>query len=598
MKRKFIFFNLILALALMVTPSAMAIGTPAGTAITNRAYVDYKDANGNALTRIYSNTVTTTVSQVAAVDVVPASYTDAGANGNTLAYHVEIFNNGNGTDTFTFTYALDAASAWTPTSVKFYYDVDHSQTYNPAVDTVQLVETSPGSGIYRAVNGTGNPVSVAADDDYDFFMLLVVPAAGTAPDTTKSIINITAKSDFDNAKTDTGTYTAVVASAVITSDKSHTPNIATHAPLPGETIKYKIVLTNNGSTSGTGVVVSDPIPAGLTYKTNTIKVDSVAQTDGADADKADYNLSTAGAVTFNLGTIAAGVTVTVEFDVTVNSGVTAGTSIKNQASVSYSSGGNPISAQTDSDALFVGTSSAVDLTATTTSVSGNPGDTVTFPITVTNNGNSADVIDITYSSTAGWTYNLWYDANNDGIAGNDGDFLLTDTDNDGVIDTGSLPKGGTAQILAVATIPAGTADQTKDTLVVTGTSSNDITISDPTQNIVTTVKAPLLAITKTVSPTGAQPPGTTLTYTVAVINNGTGVATNVVISDLRPAYTTFVSGSLKTGAALASLVTRTDASDGDSAEYDAAANSVVAGGAGNPLGPGGSFYLQFQVTIN
>jgi len=583
---------------LAFAPQAMAVGTAAGTNITNQAYADYKDANGNDLTRVFSNTVTTTVSQVAGVDVLPPTFTEAGANSTTLAYHIEIFNTGNGEDTYSFSYAVDPASDWTPTSVSFYFDVDHSQTYDPAVDTVQLVETSPGSGIYQAVDGTGTPVPIAPDNDYDMHMIVEVPDGVTAPDTTSSIIKVTATSNFDNAQTDLGTFTAIIATAVIFGEKSHTPDIATHAPTPGETVTYKIVLTNSGSTDGTATSVSDPIPNGLTFTPGSIKVDTVTLTDADDGDAADYNITTPNAVTIDVGTVTAGASVTIEFDVTVSAGVASGTAIANQATVTYTSGGNEIVAQTDSDLLFVGTSATFDLTAAATVASGDPGDKITYPITVTNGGNGDDVADITYTSTAGWAWDLWYDANDDGIAGNDGDFLLTDSDGDGVVDTGLIPAGGTAAILATTTIPAGTADGTTDTLVVTGTSSVDTNVTDTTGDLTTTVTAPVLSVSKTVTPTGSQPPGTELTYTVTVSNSGTGVATNVIITDLRPTSTTYTAGSLLTGSSLATLTGRTDAADGDGAEYDTGSHAVVAGNAGTSLGAGGTYILQFKVTID
>ena len=120
-----------------------------------------------------------------------------------------------------------------------------------------------------------------------------------------------------------------------------------------------------------------------------------------------------------------------------------------------------------------------------------------------------------------------------------------------------------------------------------------------TATFTTTVTAPVLTITKTVSPTGNQPPGTELTYQATVTNVGTGVATSVVISDIVPQYTTYVAGSIKTGATAGSLVARTDASDGDGGRYDAGTDVVTAGGAGVlSLGAGGTWVLEFKVTID
>ena len=133
---------------------------------------------------------------------------------------------------------------------------------------------------------------------------------------------------------------------------------------------------------------------------------------------------------------------------------------------------------------------------------------------------------------------------------------------------------------------------------MTGTSTNDTDVSDQ-QSFTTTVTAPVLSAVKSVSPTGNQPPGTELTYTVEVTNSGTGTATNVVITDPVPQYTTYKTATIKTGSSLATLVTRTDDNDGDGGTFDGTNHRVVVGsGTSLSLGSGGKLFLQFTVTID
>lgn len=74
----------------------------------------------------------------------------------------------------------------------------------------------------------------------------------------------------------------------------------------GALATYKILV----STTGTGVlkhvVISDPTPAGMTYKANSIVLQNTPQSDAQDSDESDFGISKPDAATINLGDIAAG----------------------------------------------------------------------------------------------------------------------------------------------------------------------------------------------------------------------------------------------------------------------------------------------------
>ena len=580
---------------LSFAPNVLAAGTLAGTVISNQAYADFKDANGNAMTRVLSNTVTTVVTQVAGVDIVPPTNSSTAAIGATVDYLIQLFNTGNANDEQTFSYA--ASGAFTPT-VTMYYDANNNHIYDAGTD-VLLTETAVGSKTYKTVTTGGTAVPINPDDDYDVIIRVTIP--GTAVNNQQNIVTITTKSDYDTSKTATGTYTTTVSAAALSAVKTASSAAGSHTTLPGDTVTYTITLSNTGTDGGTGLVISDPIPTNMTYKTGSITVGGAAKTDASGDDGADYNHTTAGAVTVSAATIAAGETITVTFQATVNANVASGTPLENQASITYTSG-IPLSVQTNATTFFVGNAASVSISTTATPATANPGDTVTFPFTVTNNGNLSDIFEVTHSSTAGWTWTVWYDSNNDGIAGNDGDFIITDTDADGKPDTGSINPGSGIKLLIVATVPAGTSDATTDGLSVTVYSAEDHS-KTATVSFSTTVTAPVLSVVKAVSPTGSQPPGTVLTYTVTATNSGSGNANSVVITDIVPTYTTYKAGTIRTGTTTiggtAALSGKTDESDGDSAQYDSGTKAVVVGSGGNvSLGANGVLVLEFQATID
>lgn len=60
----------------------------------------------------------------------------------------------------------------------------------------------------------------------------------------------------------------------------------------GDSIEYQLTLSNAGEDTATWIVVTDTLPAGITYSPGTIKVDGGSQTDASGDDKANFIAST------------------------------------------------------------------------------------------------------------------------------------------------------------------------------------------------------------------------------------------------------------------------------------------------------------------
>ena len=262
-------------------------------------------------------------------------------------------------------------------------------------------------------------------------------------------------------------------------------------------------------------------------------------------------------------------------------GTSAGTNITNQATVNYEdANGNPLTAVSNTVTTTVSQVAAVDVSPDN-SGSGNPGDTVVYAHTLTNNGNEDDTFDLTAVSSSTWTTVLFIDTNSNG---------QYDAGTDTVIsDTGLVLENGTFDFWVALTIPGGTPDGTPDTVTVTATSQFDPTVSD-TATDTTNTTSPDLTVVKSVGPAGPQPPGTTLTYTIQITNGGTADASNVVMTDPVPANTTYVTDSITQDGA-----PRTDASDGDNATSD---GTTVTVDVGTLAGGGGTTTITFQTTID
>lgn len=574
---KLLRFNTGILMTVLLWSTAFGAGTPCGTTITNVAYGDYKDANGNSLAQVTSNTVTTTVSQVAGVDLHPALLSNTIPTQSTHLSSLTLTNTGNCNDQFTLSV--------------------NTTITGDASFTVELYHDINGNGV---IDGLDAPIAItpemAADEELDLIYLITDITNGGAPDGANVASVITAVSEFDDTVTDTADTDHTVAASVL--DVTVTPSDV--SPLPGETITYSVCFENTGSATSYDLTFIGEIPENTTYVPGTLgyyPTDEFANanplTDADDgveyppATEGDFNVTNADLVTVVWGDAAPMDEGCVFYQVVVVDGTPAGTTIQPEVDVTFENGeGTPYPPGTyHGDPSIVDQFAGVEAGDDDTAVA-DPGDEVTYSICFTNTGNGEDVFNISYVSNF-WSWTFYFDSNGNGNIDPD-DTELTDTNSDGVIDLGTLDQDETVCIIGTSAIPAGTNDGTVDVMTVTATSVFDDTVSD-SGTITTTVTAPILSLNKSVTPEGEQPPGTVLTYRVDVLNAGTGQATDVVITDAVPAHTTYISGSMTVAG-----VAKTDAADGDSGTFSSNQVEFQI----PTMGPGGSTYITFQVVIN
>jgi uncharacterized repeat protein (TIGR01451 family)/fimbrial isopeptide formation D2 family protein len=158
--------------------------------------------------------------------------------------------------------------------------------------------------------GTGTPIARLSDD----------PTTVPSPDPTVLIVS---------------------GEAYLVSEKTSVIN-AGPALLDYGLLTYTIAVRNLGNVAAAHVVLTDVTPANTAYVPGTIlfgvgastPVAMAAQTDAADGDSADYGVTTASAVTVNIGTVPANGQASIVFQVKVASAAPNGTIIANQASIS------------------------------------------------------------------------------------------------------------------------------------------------------------------------------------------------------------------------------------------------------------------------
>ena len=325
----------------------------------------------------------------------------------------------------------------------------------------------------------------------------------------------------------------------------------------GDTVTWTLTLTNNdtnANTTATGVVVSDVVPADLSFVS-------------ANASNGSFNNN---AWTLASG-LAPGAQATLEIVTTVNSGLAGGTTITNTAEVtaldqtdfdSTPANDDGDQSEDDEDVASVTVGQAVDLEVTKVADVTNvdPGDQVTFTITITNNANSANTsatgVEVTDSLPTGMTLATATPSGNGTYDAQTGVWSLVDP----------LMPGAQQTLTLLATVDAGVTGDSQLTNVaqVTAVNEDDVDSTpandDGDQSEDDESSAALnvdsivdLELTKTAS-TPSVRAGDSLTWTLNVSNNATNAnaaATNVQISDLLPnGYTLTASTPLRKWAVL------------------------------------------------
>jgi len=248
---------------LLLAGSAEAVGTASGTAIQNTASVAYEDGNSNSFSA-NSNTTTVTVQSVFSVSVNSPANQSTGSN--TVAYYAyTVTNTSNDNNTFALSAASGAGgNSWTVTL--YADDGAGGGTANDGVHQSGETTVTASSG------------SIAADATYQFFVAVTVPADTADAETDDTDLTITGSGDAGagDDTSDTVTTTAQAASLTITKNVRNftdTGAFGTTANAdPGDTLEYRIEVTNSGAVQATALVLTDNDNANTTYVNESMMI--------------------------------------------------------------------------------------------------------------------------------------------------------------------------------------------------------------------------------------------------------------------------------------------------------------------------------------
>ncbi|WP_433674920.1 hypothetical protein [Microbacterium gorillae] len=443
------------------------------------------------------STDTVTVSAEADLSIVKTANADSATAGADFSWTVQVTNNGPSVSHADAEHPITVTDAL-PAGVTFVSAIGDGWTCEASAEgtvVCQLVTDLP-VGAAAPITITGHVASGVVGELVNTASVTPgrtpQPEGDEGPDSSTSVTPVIAAADVSIVKTVSQSFTAGTEGA------------------------YRFTVTNLGPSDAMGVVVTDELPAGLTF---------VSSDGSCDADGQ--------VVTCALGTLASGAVAVIE--ITVQASASLSGDVVNTAVVGSDT---PDSDPSNNTSTVTGTVGEVaDLSIVKTATEAMIGESVTYTLQVTNAGPSVArgviVTDAVPASLTGVT------------AAGEG---WTCVVGDGGVVTCQLPElavGATATVTVSATVSAAAYPSVENTATVTSATPEDpSTVGDNTSTVTSPVPA-LSTLTIEKRLIGQLVTGRTATYEITVGNSGpTEDPGPVTVIDELPAGLTFASVSV------------------------------------------------------
>jgi len=499
--------------------------TPANTQIGNQGSATYVDNGGNPRS-ITSNTVQTIVQQVAGVDISAGISLTVSPGGQVTFPHT-ITNTGNGVDSYTLA-ILEGSGDFNFDNIVIYADEDQ----NGVPDNFTPITVTPNIDPPGSPNGNTYGIVIVAD----------VPVTASEGETETIDISATTTLPGGTATDSATNTTNVDEDAVVNVQKNRDKQFVA----VGDTVTYTFAYAESGgSSNASNLVIKDPLPAGVTYVPGSGVWTGAAGTPLTDASPGETasgilykfdNTGVADSVIIEIASINAGASGNVSFKVTVDAG-TEGNTIVNNGTFSHDDAPTPVN--TNNASIQVDENYDINRVGADTVLvnSAEQGSIVNFLNLFTNDGTATDTYNITLSGSnypAGTTFTFFkVDASNNPTS------PYTDTNSDGIPDTGPIAVGDSAKVILQVNLPSGESGGPY-AVVKTLTSINDPGESDFHTDALGEITTPTVDITNVAEIGGggetgvgqgpenapvttlAANPGTTINFTL-FLNNTSGV---------------------------------------------------------------------------
>ncbi|MGH0430098.1 DUF7507 domain-containing protein [Bacillus hominis] len=497
----------------VITLNVLVTNIPSINPISNSSSIQFQhivDPSQPAITQTASsNTVTTTINSAILTTTKSADKSIISV-GDTITYTTTITNTGNTPATnLTFTSAIPANTTFIPNSV--------------TISGVQQPGAQPALGVNIPNIAPGETVTVTFQVN-----VISIPPSNSIMGNDTILYSYTVDPNRTPVTTSTSTniVTNPVLDAMITLVKSVDQTLVTL----GDTITYTTILTNNGNTNATNITFTDLIPDGTTFIADSVTIDGITQIG--------LNPNTG----ITIGSIAPNSSISIAFQVRATS-TPVQNPIANSATASYSFIADPnapiVSRNVTSNTTFTTINTATILSSKQVDKAfSSIGDTLTYTVTLTNNGNSfAQNVIFTDTVPSGTT------------------FIANTFSINGIPQSGANPTNGvnigpiTAGAIVNVSFQVNVTSLPTENPIVNFSSTSYQLVSPPdaetsiSNPVSTQIKEAILSMTKNESASFSDI-GQTAFYTSSIANVGNTDAANIVFTDVLPSGLTFVPNTL------------------------------------------------------
>lgn len=381
------------------------------------------------------------------------------------------------------------------------------------VSVADLLPSGYGYVSYTATYGTYNNVTGAwtignLNNGQSQTLTITATVLNSGNYTNTATINGTNVDDVPSNNT-----SSISTTPVLSSDISIIKQVDIATPDVSGNVVFSIVVSNNGPSNASGVLVNDLLPSGYTYVNHVVSIGNYNPVNGV----------------WNVGNLANQANATIEITATVN----ATGNFTNTATATANENDPVLTNNTSSATTTPWPLADVGVTKVVNNTTPNVGTDVIFTIQATNNGPSmATGTTVSDLLPSGYTYVSHT--------------VTTGTYNtsNGLWTIGNLNNGQTETMTITATV--NTTGNYVNTAIIDANENDTNTSNTQASASTTPVKLTDLAVTKTVD--NSYPLiGNNVTFTIVATNNGISNATGVRVDDVLPNGYIYISHSSDIG---------------------------------------------------